>query len=129
MHLCDRHRNHRSNHVTSQPCDRHRSLRRRSPNRDSKPRVTVTPNRVTKPWLSANMLPTINTCEKRWSNVSENQRVLATKLLELTQFASPNRSIYLNFVPFWGRCDRMRFFVQSTFIEKSITRHFIRENL
>ena len=27
---------------------------------------------ATKPWLSGNMLPNINTCENGWSNISEN---------------------------------------------------------
>ena len=35
----------------------------------------------TKPWLSGNMLP------NGWSNFSENMRVVAIKLFELTQFA------------------------------------------
>ena len=50
-----------------------------------------------KPWLSRNMLPNINTCENGWSNFSANLRVLSLNLLELTQFAWPNLSIYFNF--------------------------------
>ena len=53
-----------------------------------------------KPWLSRNMLPNINTCENGWSNFSANLRVVSLvslKLLELTQFAWPNQSIYFNF--------------------------------
>ena len=46
-----------------------------------------------KPWLSRNMLPNINTCENGWSNFSANLKVV---LLELTQFPSPNLSIYCN---------------------------------
>ena len=51
-----------------------------------------------KPWLSRNMLPNINTCENGWSNFSANLRVVSLKLIELTQFAWPNLSIYFNFV-------------------------------
>ena len=51
-----------------------------------------------KPWLSRNMLPNINTCENRWSNFSANLRVVSLKLLELSQFAWPNLSIYSNFL-------------------------------
>ena len=54
-----------------------------------------------KPRLSRNMLPNINTCENGWSNFSANLRVLSLKLLELTQLACPNLSIYFIFyVPF-----------------------------
>ena len=56
----------------------------------------------TKPWLSRNMLPNSKTCKKEWSNFSENLTVVATKLLELTQFASLNQSIYFNFLWCWG---------------------------
>ena len=34
---------------------------------------------ATKPWLSGNMLPSKHTCENRWSNFSENLRVVALK--------------------------------------------------
>ena len=51
-----------------------------------------------KPWLSRNMLPNINTCENGWLNFSANLRVVSLKLLELTQFAWQNLSIYLNFL-------------------------------
>ena len=50
-----------------------------------------------KPWLSRNMLPNINTCENGGLNFSVNLRVVSLKLLELTQFAWPNLSIYFNF--------------------------------
>ena len=50
-----------------------------------------------KPRLSRNMLPIINTCKNGWSNFSGNRRVVSLKLLELTQFAWPNQSIYFNF--------------------------------
>ena len=50
-----------------------------------------------KPWLSRNMLKNINTCENAWSNFSANLRVVSLKLLELTQYAWPNLSIYFNF--------------------------------
>ena len=43
------------------------------------------------------MLPNIKTCENRWLNFSENLRVKAIKLFELTLFLSPNLSIYFNF--------------------------------
>ena len=39
----------------------------------------------------------INTCENGLSNFSPNLRVVSLKLLELTQFAWPNLSIYFNF--------------------------------
>ena len=51
-----------------------------------------------KPWLTRNMLPNINTCKNGWSNFSANLRVGSVKLLELTQFALPNLSIYFNFL-------------------------------
>ena len=41
-----------------------------------------------------NMFPNIKTCENRCSNFSENLRIVALKLLELTRFLSPNLSIY-----------------------------------
>ena len=50
-----------------------------------------------KPWLSRNILPNINTCENGRSNFSANLRVVSLNLLELTQFAWPNLSIYFNF--------------------------------
>ena len=43
---------------------------------------------------SGNTLPSIKTCENGWSNFSENLRIVALKLLELTLFLSPNLSIY-----------------------------------
>ena len=43
------------------------------------------------------MLPNINTCENGSSNLSANLRVVSLNLLELTQFALPNLSIYFNF--------------------------------
>ena len=52
----------------------------------------------TKPWLSRNMSPNINTCENGLSNFSANLRVVSLNLLELTQFAWPNLSIYFNFL-------------------------------
>ena len=57
---------------------------------------------ATKPRLSGNMLPNIKSCENPWSNSSENLQVLTIKLLESTRFASPNLSIYLNFIRCWG---------------------------
>ena len=53
---------------------------------------------ATKPWLSGNMLPNIKTCENWWSNFSENMRVVALKMPELTQLESQNLSICINFV-------------------------------
>ena len=38
------------------------------------------------------------TCGNGWSNFSANFRVVSLKLLELTQFAWPNQSIYFNFL-------------------------------
>ena len=52
----------------------------------------------TKPWLSGNMSPNIKTCRNGWSNLSENLREVALKLLELIQFAWPNLSTNFNFV-------------------------------
>ena len=57
---------------------------------------------ATKPRLSRNMLPNINKCENGCWYFSENLRIVALKLLELAQFASPNLSIYFNFVWCWG---------------------------
>ena len=58
---------------------------------------------------------------------------MAIKLLELTQFASPNLSIYFNFVWCWVRCDKVRFYMHRGFIEKSIMQyillHFLKINL
>ena len=48
--------------------------------------------------ISRNMLPNINTCENGWPNFSANLRLVVSKLLELTQFAWPNQSIYFNFL-------------------------------
>ena len=48
------------------------------------------------------MLPTINTCENGWSNFSPNLRVVTIKLIELTQFASPNLRIFFHFLLVWG---------------------------
>ena len=56
-------------------------------------------------------------------NFSENLRVIAIalKLLELTQFLSPNLSIYTLILYGVGvRCDRGRFLIHNPFIEKSI---------
>ena len=52
---------------------------------------------TTKPQLSGNMLPNINTCENSCLNFSANLRGVTIKLLELTQDASPNLSSYFNF--------------------------------
>ena len=43
-----------------------------------------------------------NTCENWCWYISENLRIVALKLLELTEFASPNLSIYFNFLWCWG---------------------------
>ena len=59
---------------------------------------------ATKPRLSGNMLPKIKTCENEWSNFSENLRVMEIKFIELTEFASPNQSIFFNFVRVWVYC-------------------------
>ena len=40
----------------------------------------------------------IKTWANGWSNFSENLRIVALKLHELTRFASPNQSISFNFV-------------------------------
>ena len=44
------------------------------------------------------MLPNINISENGYSNFPANLRVVSLKLLELTQFACPNLSIYFNFL-------------------------------
>ena len=78
----------------------------------------------TKLRLSGNMLPNIKACYCGWQNFSENLRVVAIKLLELTQFASPNH-FFLNFV----RClilVQMRFSVHSQFTEKFVVDDNIR---
>ena len=51
------------------------------------------------------MLPNINKCENGWSNCSADLRVVSLKLLELTQFALPNLSIYFNFLCAVPRAD------------------------
>ena len=59
----------------------------------------------TKPRLSGNKPYQKLIYENGWSNLSENLRIVAIKLLELTQFASIDISIYFNFVwclaPLW----------------------------
>ena len=52
----------------------------------------------------------INTCDSGFSNISANLRVVTLKLLEFTQFASLNLSIYFSYVQV------LRFFVMSTFL-------------
>ena len=54
--------------------------------------------KATKPRLSGYMLPNINTFENEYWYISENLRIVALKLLELTQLTSPKISIYFNFV-------------------------------
>ena len=44
------------------------------------------------------------------------------KMLEWTQFASSNQSMYFNFARCWGPLDRGRFSVHSPFINKSMIR-------
>ena len=44
--------------------------------------VTGTP---TKPYLSGNMLPNINTCENGWSNFSENLRIARVNSIRITK--------------------------------------------
>ena len=56
---------------------------------------------ATKPRLAGNILPNIKTSENGRSNFTENFRMVALKLLELTRFLSQNQSIYFNFVRFW----------------------------
>ena len=76
--------------------------------------------------LRKHMLPNINTCENGWSNFSENLRVVTIKLLELTQFASPNLSVYFNFALVLGSVVMQTFLkrpVRSPFIEKSMVCH------
>ena len=49
---------------------------------------------ATEPCLSGNMLPNIKIYENGWLNFSINLRIVALKLLALTQFFSPYLSIY-----------------------------------
>ena len=65
---------------------------------------------ATKPRLSGYMLPNINTFENECWYFSENLKIVALKLLELTQLTSPKTSIYFNFVSRWGSV------VMSTFL-------------
>ena len=53
------------------------------------------------------------------------------KLLDLTQFSSPNLKIFFHFIWCWSviRCDRGRFFVHSPFIEKCIIQQNCRRNV
>ena len=60
---------------------------------------------VTKPRFSVNRMPNKKTHKNRWSNFSENLRVVAIKLLELTKFAASNLSIYFHFVGVEVHCD------------------------
>ena len=45
---------------------------------------------ATKPYLSGNIFANIKTCENGLSNFSENLKIIALKLLELTLFLTPN---------------------------------------
>ena len=56
------------------------------------------------------MLPNINTSENECWYFSEDLKIVALKLLELTQLTSPKVSIYFNFVWRWGTV------VMSTFL-------------
>ena len=60
--------------------------------RDSKLFDLVT-GTETKPRLWGNILPNIKSCEHGWSNFSENSRIVALKLEDLTRFLLPNLSI------------------------------------
>ena len=51
--------------------------------------------------MTLSKLVTINSWGNGFSNFSANLRVVTIKLLQLTQFTSPNLSIYLNFLPLW----------------------------
>ena len=71
------------------------------------------------------MLPNVKTCENRCSNFSVNQKEVAIKFLEFTQFAGPNLSINFNLVyircagPLWcWHFYTNRPAVRSPFIEK-----------
>ena len=75
---------------------------------------------ATKHWLSGNMSPNIKTHENGWSYFSENLRVVAIKLLELTQFASPYLSNYLILYGAEVLYDKGWFPMHSLFIEKSM---------
>ena len=52
--------------------------------------LSIEGRRIVRACDHVNLLPNINTCENEWSYFSANMRVVALKLLELTQFASPN---------------------------------------
>ena len=80
------------------------------------------------PWLALNMLPNVNTCENGWLNFSANLRVLWLKLLELTQFACPNLSIYLNFlcaVPRDDVIESTRFLMRPTVNHSTMVETFL----
>ena len=71
------------------------------------------------------MLPNLKICENGWSNFSENLRIVALKLLELTRFLLPNISIYFYFVGYWGSVvTEGDFFVNSPFIDISNVEYY-----
>ena len=85
---------------------------------------------TTKPWLSGNMLPNINTCENGWLNFLENLRLcIALILLELTRSASPNQSLYFNFVQYWGSVVMITFLNSLPVLSPLIEKSMIRRNL
>ena len=58
--------------------------------------------------------------QNRWSNFSENLRIVTLKLIKLTRSEEPNQSIYLNFVWCWGPLYSRPFSMHCPFIEKSM---------
>ena len=74
-------------------------------------------------------LPNINKCENWCWYFSENLRIVALTLLELTKFASPNLSIYFNFVWCWGSVVMLTFWnyppMRSPLIVKVYVLYFV----
>ena len=84
---------------------------------------------ATKPWLSGNMFPNIKICENGWSNFSNNLRIVALKLLELTRLYHQIyqcKVIYFNFVgvggPSWYKAI---FRAKSIYIEAHVMYEYI----
>ena len=78
---------------------------------------------ATKPRLSGYMLPNINIFENECWYFSENLKIVALKLLELTQLTSPKISIYFNSIWHWGSI------VMSTFLLTAHAQYINSESL
>ena len=70
------------------------------------------------PWPWANMLKNMNKCENGWSNFSENLRIVALKLFELTRFLSPNQFILMLYGVNWGSVVMLTFLSYLVIITK-----------